>query len=125
MNARRSGDMAEYIEIRVPISTSEETLRKVQRNMLEFVKNNPKIYLPDCTLNIVDVGFTNMMSYRFNIPYKGNWQDGKRLVTRQLWLVELKRIIIELGIKFELPVQPVKIIKKPAEAALFNKAAGV
>jgi hypothetical protein len=74
MNTRRSGDMPAFIELKVPIYTPEETMRKLQKKMLEFVTNNPKLYFPDCTLNIAEVGFTNMMEYKFNIPYKGNWQ---------------------------------------------------
>jgi hypothetical protein len=74
MNTRRSGDMIAIVDLKVPIYTPHEQMLIIKNRMLEFAKNNPKILMPECGMNIAEMGVTNMMTYKFAITYKGNWQ---------------------------------------------------
>jgi small-conductance mechanosensitive channel len=108
LNARRSGDMVDFIELKVDLFTPNEKMQELEKRMLKFTTSNPRQYLPQIQMDILDMGISNMMTFRFSIPFKGNWQDGgKRWATRTKFLFALKENVNDLGIKFELPVQSV------------------
>ena len=107
---RRSQDMTEYVEIRVPIDTEEEKLNELHGMMLAFVSNNSRTLRSSCSMDIMEMGTTNLMIVRFSLDHKGNWQNGKRRnTTRTSFLLQLKKHLVELGITFELPNQRVTL----------------
>jgi hypothetical protein len=112
LNARRSTDMCDYVNIKVDMYVEEEVMRLLESKMLEFTKLHARNFMPACQMDITEMGINNMINYRFSVPFRGNWQDGgKRWANRTAYLFELKRNITELGIKFEMPVQKVSVIQ--------------
>jgi hypothetical protein len=111
LNARRSTNMTDYITVKLDIYTPDETIYEIQTRLNNFAFERSRDYIPECALDILDMGTDNMMmTFRFSIPFKGNWQDGgKRWKNRTDYLFELKRIMMDLGIKFRLPTQQIAI----------------
>jgi hypothetical protein len=112
-NCRRSGDLSEGVHVFVPISTSEESLKRVQERLLEFVRRYPALYRPSCSMDLVDIEDRNNMKLRFSIDYKGNWQDGsKKSLSKTKFMFALKQILLDLNIRFELPIQEIMLLQK-------------
>ncbi|KAJ3320473.1 hypothetical protein HDV06_005296 [Boothiomyces sp. JEL0866] len=113
INVRRSTDMSDYITVKVDFNTPESKLKELQTKMIEFTTAQSRNYRPTCSMDLMDMSSTNMITLRFSVDFKGNWQDGaRRWGRRTAFLFELKRQFETLGIRFEMPVQPVRIIER-------------
>jgi hypothetical protein len=107
INVRRSGDMTDYVDVKVDVRTSESILRQLHNRMLEYAKTNMRGFRPTCGMHIIEMS-TNVMTVQFSIDLKGNWQDGsRRLANKTAFLFALKQHMQELDIKYELPMQKV------------------
>ncbi|KAJ3273643.1 hypothetical protein HDV01_004252 [Terramyces sp. JEL0728] len=113
INVRRSTDMSDYILVKVSFDTPESKLKEVQAKMIEFTTAQSRSFRPTCSMEIMDMASTNLITLRFSVDFKGNWQDGaRRWGRRTAFLFELKRQFENSGIRFEMPVQPVRILEK-------------
>lgn len=102
--------MSEYVEIRVPMETEEEKLNELHTMMLKFVTSNSRTLRPTCSMDIIEMGTTNLMIVRLSLDHKGNWQNSKRRnTTRTAFMLQLKKYLVELGISFELPNQRITL----------------
>lgn len=112
INIRRSGDMWDYISIKVDIKTPEESVMTLKRKMIEFVKLNTRDFTPELLMFISEMGLgNNKMTLCFCIPIKGNWQNMlRKLAIRTKFLFQLKKQLLELDINFEMEPVPVKHI---------------
>jgi hypothetical protein len=78
--------------------------------MEQFVKSSPKDYGESLYIFVKDItpAGTSLMTF---ISHKANFQDGLRRQRRKTqFLFALKRCLDELGIRFQLPEQNVKLI---------------
>jgi hypothetical protein len=99
VNIRRSGDMTDYVEVKIDLYTPEEKLKELQHRMLAYVKEHGRTYKPIVSMNISEMR-TLFMVVSFSLELKGNWQDGgKRLGNRTNFMLTLKRHLIDLEIK--------------------------
>ncbi|KAJ3310619.1 hypothetical protein HDV04_004862 [Boothiomyces sp. JEL0838] len=113
INVRRSTDMSDYITIKVDFNTPESKLKELQAKMIQFTTAQSRNFRPTCSMDLMDMSSTGMITLRFSVDFKGNWQDGaRRWGRRTAFLFELKRQLENHGIRFEMPVQPVRIIER-------------
>ena len=107
---RRSGDMSDYINFKLPLKTPEDTIKAIHLKVVEFLKANPKVYRQECMYDIMNMEDT-MMTVRVQIPFLGNWQDGlKRWQTRTKFMFALRKILVDFEIEFVIPTQRVYVI---------------
>ncbi|KAJ3253803.1 hypothetical protein HK103_005290 [Boothiomyces macroporosus] len=113
INVRRSTDMSDYITIKVDFNTPESKLKELQAKMIEFTTAQSRNFRPTCSMDFMDMSSSGMITLRFSVDFKGNWQDGaRRWGRRTAFLFELKRQLENHGICFEMPVQPVRMIER-------------
>jgi small-conductance mechanosensitive channel len=99
VNIRRSGDMTDYVEVKIDLYTPEEKLRELQQRMVGYVKEHCRTYRPVVSMNITEMR-TMFMVVSFSLELKGNWQDGgKRLGNRTNFMLTLKKHMIDLDIQ--------------------------
>ncbi|KAJ2956882.1 hypothetical protein NQZ79_g7318 [Umbelopsis isabellina] len=108
-NLRRSGPMAEVIEMNFNFSTPEAKFNQLRERMLQFYneKNRSFTHNTMC-MNIMTMENLNRVTCIFYIEHAASWQDmGFRWSNRNAFIMHLKKTMEELEIDYYFPVQPV------------------
>jgi hypothetical protein len=108
-NVRRSGDMTDYVSIKVNLYTPEQKLKELHTRMVGYVKDHSRYFKPVSSMQITEMQ-TTYITVRFSLEFKGNAQDyGKRLSNRTDFMLHLKKQVTDLEIKIEND-QEIKVI---------------
>ncbi|ORX91278.1 hypothetical protein K493DRAFT_355787 [Basidiobolus meristosporus CBS 931.73] len=109
-NIRRSSNQSETIELEIDFYTPKAKIVELESRINAFLQANSRDYIPGIKVHIAEMTRTNLMKLYFFMEYKGNWQDGgRRWERRTRFMFALQENIIEVGIKYYLPPQPVQI----------------
>jgi small-conductance mechanosensitive channel len=110
MNARRSQLIQDVIFVKVDLFTDPKKLNQLKEQMLVFLKKNSKLFLPSMRMDLNDMGTSNMITLRITIEFNSNWDNPtKRWDIRSMFMFALKDALVDLDIKFLVPVQEIKI----------------
>jgi hypothetical protein len=72
--------------------------------MLAYVKTKTRLFQPSLDFTILEVESMNALKCRFQLKYKGNWQDwGFKVERRRDFMYELIKILKELDITYSRP----------------------
>lgn len=105
-NVRRSGPMGETIQFNIDFRTDNELILVLREKLLEWVQSQPRDFGPGFDLRVIDILDMNQVILKVWLPHKGNWVElGKRFQRKTRFMLALKSILTELGIKYELPAQ--------------------
>lgn len=108
-NLRRSGPMAEVIEMNFSFSTPEAKFNQLRERMLQFYNEKHRSFTHNTMcMNIMTMENLNRVTCIFYIEHAASWQDmGFRWSNRNAFIMHLKRTMEELEIDYFFPVQPV------------------
>jgi hypothetical protein len=113
LNARRSGQMNEFVVFKADVNTPAEKIAQLKQLMQEHVRSNSYYYLGDCDIAINDFGTNNMMNFRISCQHKNNWQDGGlRWEVHTNFCMALMKNLSLLNINYIMPEQKV-ILEHP------------
>jgi hypothetical protein len=111
-NARRSNDSTDFMTVMMGLDTTQQQLDTLHHRILEFVKKYPHKFRPSCLMFVSDLGASNMITIKISIDYKGTWQEGlKRIKSRSLFMMTVKDMLHEMGLKYSLPVQKIEMVE--------------
>ncbi|KAK9761532.1 hypothetical protein K7432_013499 [Basidiobolus ranarum] len=121
-NIRRSSNQSETIELEIDFYTPKSKIMELEERINRFLHANSRDYNPSIKVHIAEMTRTNLMKLYFFMEYKGNWQDGgRRWERRTRFMFALQESIIEIGIKYYLPTQPVHLHNTTASEFLGNR----
>lgn len=107
-NSRRSGAQWEVTFLQVSFDTSLETLENLRTKLRAWTKENDREFGGPLDLNFNTISQQNAIELVIAFEHKGNWQDwGARWARRTKLMRHVKTTCEELGIKYELPPQPI------------------
>ncbi|KAI8381304.1 uncharacterized protein BYT42DRAFT_613094 [Radiomyces spectabilis] len=105
-NVRRSGDMGETITLTIDFRTPTEQLYILKERITDWVNCQSRDFAPGFDLRVADIVDVNQLILTLWLPHKGNWQEiGKRHQRKTRFMIALKDIMTQLGIRYELPAQ--------------------
>jgi small-conductance mechanosensitive channel len=105
-NIRRSGPMGETVQFNIDFRTDNELILVLREKLLEWIMSQPRDFGPGFDLRVIDILDMNQVILKVWLPHKGNWVElGKRFQRKTRFMLALKSILTELGIKYELPAQ--------------------
>ncbi|KAN0063723.1 hypothetical protein ACQY0O_003773 [Thecaphora frezii] len=107
-NSRRSGAQWEVTYIQVAFDTSLETIDTLRSRLRAWTKENDREFGGPLDVNFNEMSKLNSVELTIAFEHKGNWQDwGARWSRRTKLMRFIKTTCEELGIRYELPPQPV------------------
>ncbi|EPQ27583.1 uncharacterized protein PFL1_04721 [Pseudozyma flocculosa PF-1] len=107
-NSRRSGAQWEVLKIQCAFDTSLQTLDTLRTRLRAWTKENDREFGGPLDLNFNEISQQNAVELVVAFEHKGNWQDwGARWARRTKMMRFLKTTCEELGIRYELPPQPI------------------
>ncbi|KAM0686263.1 hypothetical protein COBT_002516 [Conglomerata obtusa] len=107
-NVRRSGMMAESHKIQISTDTSKEDLSKLEKQISTYLSNTHHLFTGFCMLNVENIENCNKMHLKIFVQHKHNWHDFTGyLQAKKDLLLHLNKIMVNLGISYELPEQRV------------------
>lgn len=105
-NIRRSGPMGESLTFNIDFRTDNELILVLREKLLEWVQSQTRDFGPGFDLRVKDILDMNQVILTAWLPHKGNWVElGKRFQRKTRFMLALKTILTDLGIKYELPAQ--------------------
>lgn len=105
-NVRRSGPMGESLTFNIDFRTDNELILVLREKLLEWVQSQSRDFGPGFDLRVKDILDMNQVILTAWLPHKGNWVElGKRFQRKTRFMLALKTILTDLGIKYELPAQ--------------------
>lgn len=100
LNMRRTGGVAEGVNITLRFGISIEKIEALRQSMVEFVRSEPRDYKPDILSELTDI--PNMLSVKFTLIFfhKQNWQnEGLRIGRRNKFMCALMVNVQRLGLE--------------------------
>jgi small-conductance mechanosensitive channel len=105
-NVRRSGNMGEAFKFNIDFRTDNDLILKLREKLVEWVESQSRDFGPGFDLRVTDILDMNQVIMTVWLPHKGNWMDlPKRFHRKTRFMMALKTILTDLGIKYELPTQ--------------------
>lgn len=113
-NLRRSNPQFESIKVGLDFHTPTSKIWALRDRMNEFCEENPRDYSGPISYNLMLLENVNRIELSVGINYKNNWQD----VTRHFRIltefsVTLRNAIVELQMRYSMPLQPVTMVQPP------------
>ncbi|KAJ1956448.1 hypothetical protein GGI12_005305, partial [Dipsacomyces acuminosporus] len=117
-NMRRSKAQSESIVVAFDFGTPAEKLHELRDRMNEYAEEHPRDMTSPVGFSIDLLENTNRVQISVGINYKSNWQDGgKRASIKNQFSFALRQAIIDLGLRYSLPLQPVSMVPPPPNYA--------
>jgi small-conductance mechanosensitive channel len=105
-NVRRSGSMGESFTFNVDFRTDNDLILILREKLVEWVQSQSRDFDSGFDLRVTEILDMNQVILSVWLPHKGNWVDlPKRFQRKTRFMLALKTILTELGIKYELPAQ--------------------
>ncbi|CAM0140235.1 unnamed protein product [Umbelopsis sp. WA50703] len=116
-NLRRSGPMAEVLEMNFNFSTPETKFNQLRERMLQFYNDRNRSFTHNTMcMNIMTMENLNRVTCIFYIEHAASWQDmGFRWSNRNAFIMHLKKTMEDLEIDYYFPVQPVTRLNDVSE----------
>ncbi|KAH9609984.1 hypothetical protein KSS87_004123 [Heliosperma pusillum] len=109
-NFYRSPEMSDAVEFSVDFSTTVETISVLKARIKEYIESKPQHWRPGHSVQVKDIVNMNKMPMAVYVNHTINFQNsGDRSVRRSDLVMELKKILEDLGIKYYLVPQPVHV----------------
>ncbi|KAJ9627209.1 hypothetical protein H2203_003671 [Taxawa tesnikishii (nom. ined.)] len=100
LNQRRSGGLAEAVNITIKFGTTLEQIDGLRTKLLEFVRQEKREYQANILTELRDVVEVHSLSLNVVFFYKSNWQnEGLRLARRNKFICAMMVSMQELGIE--------------------------
>ncbi|KAI8324474.1 hypothetical protein GQ54DRAFT_237140, partial [Martensiomyces pterosporus] len=113
-NMRRSNPQSESIQVSFSFGTPTEKLYALRDRMNEYADENPRDISSPVGFSIDLLENTNRVQISVGINHKSNWQDGaRRAAVKNKFAFALRQAIIDLGLGYSLPLQPVSMVAPP------------
>ncbi|KAK1079922.1 hypothetical protein LTR33_005984 [Friedmanniomyces endolithicus] len=107
VNQRRSGGLAEAVNITVKFGTTIDQIDGLRNKLLEFVKAEKREYQGNILTELRDIVEVHSLNINVVFFYKSNWQnEGLRLARRNKFICALMVSMQELGIEGPLMRAP-------------------
>lgn len=105
-NIRRSDSMGESFKFNIDFRTDNDLILLLRERLVEWVQSQSRDFGPGFDLRVTDILDMNQVILSVWLPHKGNWVDlSKRFQRKTRFMLALKTILTDLGIKYELPAQ--------------------
>ncbi|KAI8970443.1 hypothetical protein BDF20DRAFT_838801 [Mycotypha africana] len=106
LKARRFGSMSEITQFNIDFCTTTEQFWELHDRLNVWVTCQSRDFGSDFDLRCEEIIDVNDLILKVWLPHKGNWQDiMKRFQRKTRFMLALKDIMTELGIRYELPTQ--------------------
>ncbi|KAJ2751174.1 hypothetical protein H4S06_004202 [Coemansia sp. BCRC 34490] len=113
-NLRRSDPQSESIVVAFAFDTPTEKLHALRERMNQYCDENPRELVGPVNFSIDLLENCNRIQVSIGINYKNNWQDGGyHFGTKREFALVLRNVILDLGLRYHLPVQPVAMVPPP------------
>ncbi|KAJ2657847.1 hypothetical protein IWW48_004311 [Coemansia sp. RSA 1200] len=113
-NLRRSDPQSESIVVAFAFDTPTDKLHALRERMNQYCDENPRELVGPVNFSIDLLENCNRIQVSIGINYKNNWQDGGyHFGTKREFALVLRNVILDLGLRYHLPVQPVAMVPPP------------
>ncbi|KAJ2556879.1 hypothetical protein EV175_001702 [Coemansia sp. RSA 1933] len=113
-NLRRSHAQSESIAVSFAFDTPSEKLDELRERMNQYCDDHPRELISPVGFNVDLMENCNRLQVSVGINYKSNWQDGGyHFGTKREFSLALRSVIMDLGLSYHLPVQPVAMVTPP------------
>ncbi|XP_031497075.1 mechanosensitive ion channel protein 10 isoform X2 [Nymphaea colorata] len=110
-NFYRSPDMGDSVEFSIDVSTPVETLGALKARIQMYLEGKPQHWHPKHSVVVKEIENINKMKIGLYVMHTMNHQNyGEKNLRRSDLVVELKKIFEELGIKYHLLPQEVRLV---------------
>ncbi|XP_074269346.1 mechanosensitive ion channel protein 10-like [Silene latifolia] len=120
-NFYRSPEMSDAVEFSVDFSTTAETISVLKARIKEYIESKPQHWRPGHSVQVKDIVNMNKMPMAVYVNHTINFQNaGDRGIRRSDLVMELKKILEDLEIKYYLVPQPVHVsyVGSPASTSV-------
>ncbi|KAI4380788.1 hypothetical protein MLD38_006936 [Melastoma candidum] len=109
-NFYRSPEMSDSVEFSVNFSTSAESIAGLKAKIKTYIESKPQYWRPAHSIQVKDIENVDKLKMALYINHTINFQNsGDRGSRRSELVLELKRILEELGIKYDFLPQEVHL----------------
>ena len=109
-NIRRSGPKLENNIIQISADTNPQKLVELKKRLQRFVKKFPTYYTDYILVNYEKIDDSTKLHIKVLMQYKTNIQNYEHYLTlKSNFICYLNKEIINLGIKYDLPVQKISL----------------
>ncbi|KAF3774567.1 Mechanosensitive ion channel protein 10 [Nymphaea thermarum] len=116
-NFYRSPDMGDCVEFSIDVSTPVETLGALKARIQMYLEGKPQHWHPKHSVVVKEIEIVNKMKCALYVLHTMNHQNFvEKNLRRSDLVLELKKIFEELGIKYHLLPQEVRVVTQPADA---------
>ncbi|KAJ1667633.1 hypothetical protein EV178_001101 [Coemansia sp. RSA 1646] len=113
-NLRRSGPQSESIVVAFAFDTPSDKLTELRERMDQYCDDNPRELVGPVGFSVDLLENCNRLQVSIGINYKNNWQDGGyHFGTKRDFSLALRNVIVDLGLRYHLPIQPVAMVSPP------------
>ncbi|KAI8870043.1 hypothetical protein GQ42DRAFT_135321 [Ramicandelaber brevisporus] len=113
-NFRRSPEQSESIYVHFDFTTPQHQLDEIKTRMTQFVLDHPRDYMDSIGFNVDMMENCNKLIMSIGLNYRSNWQSGAvRWERRTKFMFALRQSILEVGVRYHLPDQPVYHLNAP------------
>ncbi|KAK7328880.1 hypothetical protein VNO77_23010 [Canavalia gladiata] len=109
-NFYRSPEMSDSVEFAVDISTSIESIGALKARLKVYLESRPQHWRPNHSVLVKDIENVNKMQMGLYVTHTINFQNyGEKISRRSELVLELKKILEDLNIKYLLLPQEVHL----------------
>ncbi|KAI5445548.1 Mechanosensitive ion channel protein 10, variant 3 [Lathyrus oleraceus] len=109
-NFYRSPEMSDSVEFSVDVSTSIQSIGALKARLKEYLESRPQHWRPNHSVLVKDIENVNKMKMVLYVTHTINFQNsGDKNNRRSELVLELKRILEDLDIKYNLLPQEVRL----------------
>ncbi|KAJ2848130.1 hypothetical protein IWW36_003482 [Coemansia brasiliensis] len=113
-NLQRSKPQSESIVISFDYTTPSNKIYELRDRMNAYVEDHPRELIAPVGFSINALENSNRIAINVGINYKDSWQEwGKRFDTKTRFAFALRETMVELGMTYALPLQPVSMVPQP------------
>jgi small-conductance mechanosensitive channel len=107
VNLKRSSSMSEVITLNILPETSKAKIAQLEHQCIEWLKNQPHIFLPQFSFFDFQVTDNLHMRFKMRLWHRANFDDMTKKDHRsRLFMLFLKEIMSKIGIQTSPPVLP-------------------
>ncbi|PVV04058.1 hypothetical protein BB560_001450 [Smittium megazygosporum] len=113
INYRRSKNQSELFDADMQLDTPKEKIEELEKQMLEFVKENPEDYKPEIAIRYTGIDGCTVLRAKVLCMYRNNWQNLSNYAqTRSKFIKKLREVLLDLQIVCNSSSLPVIITNK-------------
>ncbi|CAN6582967.1 unnamed protein product [Malus baccata var. baccata] len=121
-NYFRSPDMGDVVEFQIAFSTTVERIGLLKEKIKKHLERNSQHWHPNHKVVVIEIENLNKLKMGLYVTHTMNFQDfGEKNKRRTELVIELKKMLEELQIKYNLPPQEVQLTQTKSGAAVANK----